>query len=51
METLGILASLNPDDWERPAQHAIFGPTDFLEIASFIAEHDRLHIRQAYSQF
>ena len=35
--------------WERKARHAIFGPTNFLEIVGFIAEHDRLHIQQAWS--
>ncbi len=49
METLALLASLSTDDWQRPAQHAIFGPTDLREITSFIAGHDRLHIRQTYA--
>ena len=35
--------------WERKARHAIFGPTNFLEVIGFIAEHDRLHIQQAWS--
>jgi FMN phosphatase YigB (HAD superfamily) len=35
--------------WERKARHAIFGPTNFLEVVGFIAEHDRLHIQQAWS--
>jgi FMN phosphatase YigB (HAD superfamily) len=34
--------------WERKARHAIFGPTNFLEVVGFIAEHDRLHIQQAW---
>jgi hypothetical protein len=34
--------------WERKARHAIFGPTNFLEIISFIADHDRMHIQQAW---
>ena len=34
--------------WERKARHAIFGPTNFLEVIGFIAEHDRLHIHQAW---
>jgi FMN phosphatase YigB (HAD superfamily) len=49
METLDLLDSLSPDDWQRPVQHAIFGPTSLREIASFIAGHDRLHIRQAHT--
>lgn len=50
IETMDLLANLSPDDWQRPAQHAIFGPTDLSEIASFIAGHDRLHIRQTHTQ-
>jgi len=34
--------------WDRKARHAIFGPTNFLEVIGFIAEHDRLHIQQAW---
>jgi hypothetical protein len=34
--------------WERKARHAIFGPTNFLEVVGFMAEHDRLHIQQAW---
>jgi FMN phosphatase YigB (HAD superfamily) len=37
-----------PADWNRKARHAIFGPTNFLEVVGFIAEHDRLHIHQAW---
>lgn len=48
-ETLALLSGLNAADWERKARHAIFGPTNFLEVVSFIASHDRLHVRQAWS--
>jgi FMN phosphatase YigB (HAD superfamily) len=34
--------------WNRKARHAIFGPTNFLEIVGFIADHDRLHLQQAW---
>jgi hypothetical protein len=34
--------------WSRRARHAIFGPTNFLEVVGFIADHDRLHIQQAW---
>lgn len=47
-ETLDLLSNLKSTDWQRPAQHAIFGPTDLREIASIIAGHDRLHIRQVH---
>jgi len=34
--------------WERKARHAIFGPTNFLEVAGFIADHDRAHVQQVW---
>ena len=48
IETLDVLDSLSKADWAHPAQHAIFGPTDFKEIVHIIAQHDRLHTRQVY---
>ncbi len=48
-ETLDMLKEITSKDWERKARHAIFGPTNFLEVVGFIAEHDRLHIQQAWS--
>lgn len=33
--------------WNRRARHAIFGPSTFLEVVSFAADHDRLHLQQA----
>lgn len=46
--TLAMLKEAAADDWPRKARHAIFGPTNFLEVVGFIAEHDRLHIQQAW---
>jgi hypothetical protein len=34
------------DEWQLKARHAIFGPTDLLELVKFMFEHDKLHIRQ-----
>jgi FMN phosphatase YigB (HAD superfamily) len=48
-ETIALLKNFLPADWERKARHAIFGPTTFLEVAGFMAEHDRLHIHQTWS--
>lgn len=48
IRTINMLAYLSPEDWVSPARHAIFGPTNLTELAGFIAEHDRLHIRQVY---
>lgn len=48
IETMEMLARLSAHDWLRPAKHAIFGPTHFLEVVGFMAEHDRLHLQQAW---
>lgn len=41
-----LLANVEPNDWQRPARHSIFGPTTLLEMAHFTAQHDRLHLNQ-----
>jgi|GEM_PF-51805 len=46
LEILSILDHLSPGDWDRPARHAIFGPTQIRELISILAGHDRLHLRQ-----
>ncbi|HLO14193.1 MAG TPA: DinB family protein [Anaerolineales bacterium] len=48
IDNLKRIRSLSEDIWMRNARHAIFGPTDFLEVVSFIADHDRLHVQQAW---
>ncbi|MBK8420147.1 DinB family protein [Candidatus Villigracilis saccharophilus] len=48
-ELLVLLKNIEVDEWGRKARHAIFGPTDFLEVVGFIAEHDRMHIQQAWN--
>ncbi len=47
IELLKMLDRLQSDDWQRPARHAIFGPTNLKELVSIIVGHDRLHVRQA----
>ncbi len=47
-ETISMLKRITNDDWAQKARHAIFGPTNFLEVVGFIADHDRLHIQQAW---
>lgn len=46
--TMTMLKNIVREDWDRKARHAIFGPTNFLEVVGFIADHDRLHIQQAW---
>jgi hypothetical protein len=48
INSLKTLKGLNDEIWTRNARHAIFGPTNFLEVTSFIADHDRLHVQQAW---
>lgn len=48
LEILQILKTQTEEMWVRKARHAIFGPTSFLEVVGFIADHDRLHIQQAW---
>ncbi len=47
-ETLRRLQGLPESIWERAARHAIFGPTNFTEVVGFMADHDRLHVQQAW---
>jgi hypothetical protein len=42
------LMTLADKDWQRPARHAIFGPTRLQELVSIIAAHDRVHMGQVY---
>jgi FMN phosphatase YigB (HAD superfamily) len=46
--SLDLLRNLT-GEWQRKARHAIFGPTNLLELVKFMAEHDKLHIRQIYT--
>lgn len=48
-KTIEILKKTGDQGWGRKARHAIFGPTDFREVTGFIADHDRMHIHQAWA--
>jgi FMN phosphatase YigB (HAD superfamily) len=48
METLAKLKGLDDSIWKQKARHAIFGPTHFQEVIGFMADHDRMHIQQAW---
>jgi len=45
-ELLSLLSDIPTSSWNRPARHAIFGPTHLQELAGIVSEHDRLHIQQ-----
>ena len=49
IKLLEILDSLQPSDWQRPASHAIFGPTNLKELVNIIVGHDQVHIQQAFN--
>lgn len=42
------LFNLTEKDWQKPARHAIFGPTTLKELVGFVATHDRIHINQVW---
>ncbi len=45
-EILRLIESLDAQTWQKPARHAIFGPTTLHELLNFVATHDRSHIQQ-----
>ncbi len=49
VQLIAKLEELTDEDWQRPARHAIFGPTNIKELVSFIATHDRSHIQQIFT--
>ncbi|HUI88926.1 MAG TPA: DinB family protein [Anaerolineales bacterium] len=49
LATLAKLKGLNDAVWGQKARHAIFGPTHFREVIGFMADHDRMHIQQAWN--
>jgi FMN phosphatase YigB (HAD superfamily) len=38
------LTTLSPEDWSRPARHALLGPTTLAEVLSTAAEHEIVHL-------
>jgi hypothetical protein len=48
LTVLDRLRKLDDKMWSRKARHAIFGPTNFLEVLGFVADHDQMHVQQAW---
>jgi len=44
IRTLHRIESLPPKAWERPARHALLGPTTLAEVALIAADHELLHL-------
>ena len=47
-EMTQLLDHLSSEGWQRPARHAIFGPTTLEELISFIITHDIVHMCQGF---
>ena len=45
-EAARYLSSQPTEVWTRTARHAIFGPTQLIEIVGWILDHDRIHLDQ-----
>jgi len=45
---LDKVKNLPDETWNRKVRHAIFGPSNFTEVMGFAADHDRLHLQQAW---
>jgi FMN phosphatase YigB (HAD superfamily) len=41
-----LLRLQSPSIWTRTARHAIFGPTQLVEIAGWFLDHDLIHLEQ-----
>ncbi|HWQ45490.1 MAG TPA: DinB family protein [Longilinea sp.] len=46
---IDLISNLPAEAWDRPARHAIFGPTTLAEMVTFITTHDRAHVQQLNS--
>lgn len=47
-QTLEMLRTVSGEVWAKEARHAIFGPTNFEEVIGFMADHDKMHVQQAW---
>ena len=48
LTNLRKLGPLEEEILSRQARHAIFGPTNFLEVVGFMADHDQMHVEQTW---
>jgi FMN phosphatase YigB (HAD superfamily) len=48
LATLQKIRTLDDVTLSRRARHAIFGPTNFLEVVGFMADHDQMHVQQTW---
>ena len=50
MDTLAALKNLSDEDWQRTGRHAVLGTITLQEQMVFMAERDRVHLRQVYKK-
>lgn len=48
LANLDKIKTLDDEIFSRRARHTIFGPTNFLEVVGFMADHDQMHVQQAW---
>jgi FMN phosphatase YigB (HAD superfamily) len=48
LEVLQLLEGIKPDDWNRHARHAFFGPISLRELVNIVVGHDIVHIQQVF---
>jgi len=48
LANLEKIRTLDDETLSGRARHAIFGPTNFLEVVGFMADHDQMHVQQAW---
>ncbi|HEU0292746.1 MAG TPA: DinB family protein [Anaerolineales bacterium] len=48
LANLAKLRTLEDEVMSRRVRHAIFGPTNFLEVVGFMADHDQMHVQQTW---
>ncbi len=50
MDTLAAIKNLSDEDWQRTGRHAVLGTITLQEQMVFMAERDRVHLRQVYKK-
>jgi hypothetical protein len=48
LANLEKLKTLDEEILSHKARHAIFGPTNFMEVVGFMADHDQMHVQQTW---
>lgn len=46
VQIINLLADISAQQWQRPARHAIFGPSRLMDLVEIMFTHDRNHLQQ-----